>query len=476
MDTSRLQRVSNCHWLLPATGGMRVPAVILADDALIDGMDDKVLQQLENVASLPGIVRAAYALPDAHWGYGFPIGGVAAFDANQGGVICAGGVGFDIACGVRLLVSDIDARDIALGRAAIADLLFQHIPAGMGSTGSLDLDEAELTAMLLGGARWAVERGLGEQEDLLRMEEGGCLADAQPEHVSERARRRQRREMGTLGSGNHYLEVQAVSEIHDQRLAAAYGLAMNRVCVSIHTGSRGLGHQIGTDYMREMVLRVTERGDTLPDIDLAYAPVNSDLGRRYLGAMRAAANCAMANREVITYLARRCFAQRFPHAKLHLLYDVCHNTCRVEMHVVDGVRRELHVHRKGATRSLGPGSAALPESLRPFGQPVLVGGSMGTGSWVLAGMATSETASLSSACHGAGRAMSRHRAARLWRGRQVQDDLAAQGIIVRSPSSRGIAEEAPLAYKDVDAVVTVAEAAGLASRVARLRPMICIKG
>jgi tRNA-splicing ligase RtcB len=455
---------------------MRVPGIIYADEKLVADMDDKVLEQLINVAGLPGIVTAAYAMPDAHWGYGFPIGGVAAFDAAEGGVICAGGVGFDVSCGVRLLISELSASDIEPVKERIAVSLFDTIPAGVGSTGNITLDDAEMTAMLDGGAQWAVARGFGDREDLDRMEERGRLLGARPDCVSDHARKRQRKEMGTLGSGNHYCEVQTVSEIYDAGLAAAFGLELGRVCVSVHTGSRGLGHQIGTEYMREMVLAEASFGIELPDLELACAPIRSDLGSRYIGAMRAAANCAMANREIITHLVRQAFAKIFAHGRLKLLFDVSHNTCKVETHRVHGEMRELHVHRKGATRAFGPGHPELPTDLKEAGQPVLIGGSMGTGSYVLAGAESSEAASFSSACHGAGRAMSRHQALKLWHGREVQDDLARQGILIRSPSSRGVAEEAPGAYKDVGAVVEAAEAAGLAKRVARLRPVVCVKG
>lgn len=476
MDKTRLERAGPCAWRLNREGAMRVPAVIFADEPLIDDMDDKVLEQLTNVAGLPGIVDAAYAMPDAHWGYGFPIGGVAAFDADAGGVICAGGVGFDVSCGVRLLVGELKVRDIEPVKRELANLLFETIPAGVGSTGAIALDDTEMTAMLNGGARWAVESGYGEKEDLERMEESGRLGGARPECVSDDARRRQRREMGTLGSGNHYCEVQAVSEIYGEALARAFGLELDRICVSIHTGSRGLGHQIGTEYMREMVLAAPAFGIQLPDLELACAPIRSDLGQRYLGAMRAAANCAMANREILTHMVRQAFAKMFARGRLKLLFDVSHNTCKTEMHKVGNEPRELHVHRKGATRAFGPGHPDLPPDLRPFGQPVLIGGSMGAGSYVLAGTPKSEAAAFSSACHGAGRAMSRHQALKQWRGRQVQDDLASHGVIVRSLSGRGIAEEAPGAYKDVSAVVEAAEAAGLAKRVARLRPLACVKG
>ena len=330
--------------------------------------------------------------------------------------------------------------------------------------------------MLEGGARWAVEQGYGTAPDLDRTEERGCIAGADPDAVSERAKHRQRREMGTLGSGNHYLEVQRVAEIFEPAIAAAYGLATDELVISIHCGSRGLGHQIGTDYLREMLLAAGEFGITLPDRELACAPIKSELGQRYIGAMRAGMNCALANRQIITHLTRSVFLDLFPQAQLSMLYDVSHNICKVETHVVDGVARKLHVHRKGATRAFGPDNADLDESLRAPGQPVLIGGSMGTGSYVLAGTSQSEQRALSSACHGAGRAMSRSKARTEYDGRQVVDELARRGIVVRSPSLRGVAEEAPLAYKDVNRVVDNAAQAGLARKVARLAPVVCIKG
>ena len=476
MDPSLLKREDRCRWVIPPTGAMRVRGVIYADRDLILGMDDKVRVQLSNVASLPGIVGDAVAMPDAHWGYGFPIGGVAAFDADAGGVICAGGVGFDISCGVRLLVSELSAAHARPRRGELAEALFRGVPAGLGSEGAITLDDIDMTAMLNGGARWAVERGWGRPEDLPRIEEGGAMGGAMPEAVSEQARRRQRREMGTLGSGNHYLEVQEVTEIFDEAVAAGYGLERGRVVVSIHCGSRGLGHQIGTEFMREMLLAAPAFGLHLPDRELACAPIRSELGTRYLGAMRAAVNCALANREIVAHLTRQVFARMFERGRLSLLFDVSHNTCKVESHVVAGERRRLHVHRKGATRALAGGHLDLPEDLRPYGQPVLIGGSMAVGSYVLVGTPEAERAAFASACHGAGRAMSRHEALRRFGGRQIQDHLASEGIVVKSPSTRGIAEEAPDAYKNLDAVVLAAEMAGLARRVARLSPFACVKG
>lgn len=476
MDPNRLTRLDDTSWRLDPSGAMRAPVVIYADLALLCAMDDKVLEQAGNVATLPGIVGPSCAMPDAHWGYGFPIGGVAAFDATQGGVVSAGGVGFDIACGVRTMLTGLHVSQVEPLRAALAERLFAAVPAGMGRHGDLTVEPAGLDAMLEGGAQWAVAQGWGEAFDLERIEENGRMAAADPAQISGRARQRMRRELGTLGSGNHYLEVQVVTEILVPEIAAAYGLQLGAVVVTIHSGSRGLGHQVASEFLLEMAEHGMPEGFRLPDRELACAPIASPLGQRYLGAMRAAINCAFANREILGHRARAVFRELFPEARLTLLFDVSHNTCKEEEHTIDGVLRRLFVHRKGATRALGPGHPALPEGLRQSGQPVLIGGSMGTGSWVLAGLAGGETRAFSSACHGAGRAVSRHAALKRWSGRKVQDELAAQGILVRSPTTRGIAEEAPGAYKDVDAVVRVTEQAGLARRVARLRPMVCIKG
>lgn len=476
MDTGELTRIDDSAWRIEPHGPMRVPGILYASESLLRDMDDKVREQVENVASLPGITDAAYAMPDAHWGYGFPIGGVAAFDASRDGVISAGGVGFDISCGVRCLHTGLRRDDLSGHEATLADDLYSTIPAGVGSTGGIRLDARDMERMLAGGARWAVNEGYGRREDLERIEEGGRMDGARPEAVSDHAKKRQRDEMGTLGSGNHYLEVQQVTAVHDRQAAAEFGLAEGEVVISIHCGSRGLGHQIGTEFLKRMAVEAAGHGIRLPDRELACAPLNSSLGQDYLGAMRAGINCALANRQILTHLARRTFERQFPGADLSLLYDVSHNTCKEEVHAVDGVERRLFVHRKGATRAFGPGHPALPDAFRRTGQPVLVGGTMGTASYVLAGNADAGRGGFASACHGAGRAMSRRQATRQWRGRHVIDELAARGILIRSPSTRGVAEEAPGAYKDVEAVVLATEAAGLARRVACLEPVVCIKG
>jgi len=417
------------------------------------------------------------AMPDAHWGYGFPIGGVAAFDPEQGGVVSAGGVGFDISCGVRALYTGLTRKDVEPVKEKLAHELSRQIPAGVGSTGRIRLDDDEFDRMLTGGAHWAVDRGWGHAADLEHCEDGGRIEDALPDAISARARRRQRDEMGTLGSGNHYLELQEVAELYDAHAAGTFGLAAGDLVVSIHCGSRGLGHQVGTEFLREMAASAPDFGLELPDRELACAPIESSLGQRYLGAMRAAMNCALANRQILTDLARGFFGRLLPGTRLRVFYDVSHNICKEELHEADeGTLKKLFVHRKGATRAFGPGHPAVPDVFRAAGQPVLIGGSMGTSSYVLTGTDAGEALAFGSACHGAGRAMSRHQAARRWKGRSIVEQMAGRGIIVKSPSLRGVAEEAPGAYKDVTRVVEVADAAGLARRVARLEPIIVLKG
>jgi tRNA-splicing ligase RtcB (3'-phosphate/5'-hydroxy nucleic acid ligase) len=476
MDLSPLHQMSSWEWRLDPAGVMRVPAVLFGEEGLIAEIDEKVLEQIRNVACLPGIVGAAYTMPDAHWGYGFPIGGVAAFDPDEGGVVSAGGVGFDISCGVRTLLTGLKPDDLAGCKEALADSLFRTIPAGVGSTGKIALDEIEMNRMLEGGARWAVAQGYGRAEDLDRIEEGGCMPGAEPDAVSHRARQRQREEMGTLGSGNHYLEVQEVSAISDDAVAKSFGLARGDVVISIHCGSRGLGHQIGTDFLREMALAAPAHGITLPDLELACAPIRSELGQRYLGAMRAGINCALANRQIITHLTRRVFAHFFPDTALPVLFDVSHNTCKEEEHEISGERRRLFIHRKGATRAFGAGHPDLPPTFAATGQPVFIGGSMGTSSAIMVGPTLRPEHAFASSCHGAGRRLSRHQALKQWHGRALVDELRQRGIIIKSPSMRGVAEEAPGAYKDITAVVEAAHLAGLSRKVATLEPLICIKG
>ncbi len=476
MDVSLLTRKSETEWWIEPHGRMRVPGIIYGTEALVREMDAKVYEQVTNVATLRGIERASYAMPDAHWGYGFPIGGVAAFDADRGGVVSAGGVGFDISCGVRTLYTGLTLEDIEPHKKPLAHELSRAVPAGVGSVGRLHLDDGEMQAMLAEGARWAVHRGYGTDADLERIEEHGCMAGAEPQEVSAQAKRRQRDEMGTLGSGNHYLEVQQVVKILDPQVASLLRLRQHDIVVSIHCGSRGLGHQIGTEFLKRMALAAVEYGIDVPDRELACAPIKSPLGQAYLGAMRAGINCALANRQIITHLVRQAFHRITPKAELSLLYDVSHNTCKLEPHRVDGKEKQLFVHRKGATRAFGPGHPDVPAVFSSIGQPVLIGGTMGTASYILVGTTDSLARSFGSSCHGAGRSMSRHQASRQWRGRELIDELERRGILIRSPSPRGVAEEAPGAYKDVTAVVEAADQAGLSKIVARLEPIICIKG
>ena len=474
MNLRQLLRKSDIEWWIPRACQMRVPGIIFATEDLLHGMDDKVAEQVRNVAALPGIVAASFAMPDAHWGYGFPIGGVGAFDPEAGGVVSAGGVGFDISCGVRTIRTGLPLAEVRPKLELLADALFRQVPCGVGSTSRVRLGPTDLDELMRRGARWAVEHGYGQADDLGFIEEQGSVPGADPDAVSAEAKLRQRDQLGTLGSGNHYLEAQAVAEIHDEEIATAYGLRAGDVVLSVHCGSRGLGHQIGTDYLKTMLGAAKRNGIDLPERELACAPLHSQIGRDYLGAMRAAINCAMANREVITQFAREAFAAVFPSANLTLLYDVSHNTCKEEVHEVDGSPRRLFVHRKGATRAFGPGHPDLPAPYRDAGQPVLIGGSMGTASYVLAGIGGGPA--FASAVHGAGRTLSRHEATRRFEGKALVHDLKSRGIHVRSPSLRGLAEEAPGAYKDIDRVIDAAATAGLARKVAKLVPLACVKG
>ncbi len=476
METKRFKRRSDYEWLVEPFGKMRVPAIIYADEPLINAMDEKVCEQATNVAGLPGIVKASYAMPDAHWGYGFPIGGVAAFDPDEGGVVSAGGVGFDIACGVRTVTTGLTMDDIEPVKKTLAELLARKIPAGLGRTGKLHLNIRQMDEVLAGGARWAVDRGYGTKQDLLRIEENGQVPGADPAQVSDHAKKRQEDEVGTLGSGNHYLEVQVVTDIYDADVAQAFGLEQGQIAVSIHCGSRGLGHQVATEFLKRMATAAAGYGIELPERDLACAPISSPVGRQYLGAMRSAINCALANRQILTHLLRELFGSFLPKAELKLLYDVSHNTCKEESHPVNGRQKRLFVHRKGATRAFGPGDQTLPPELRSVGQPVLIGGTMGTASYILVGTTESMSLAFGSSCHGAGRNMSRTQATKKWHGRDVVRSLEHRGILVRSPSYRGIAEEAPGAYKDVSEVVEAAHRANLSRKVAKLAPLVCIKG
>lgn len=455
---------------------MAVPGIVFASEKLLPHLiEDQALRQVANVATLPGIVEASYAMPDVHWGYGFPIGGVAATEVERGGVVSPGGVGFDISCGVRLLASPLSAAELAPTLPALMDALDTAVPRGLGRGGVWALrDEHDLRAVLRQGARAAVRAGLGTDDDLARSEDYGTLDGADPSRVSERALARGFHQVGSLGSGNHFLEVQAVTDVYDPGSASSFGLFPTQVCVMIHSGSRGLGHQVCSDHVHVMFHAMDRYRISVPDPQLACAPVRSPEGEAYLGAMAAAANYGRANRQALAAAVRQAFARAVGTAGLRLVYDVSHNLAKLEKHQIEGRPRLLCVHRKGATRALPPGHVDLPDDLRRVGQPVLVPGSMGTASYVLVGVVPG--GAFASACHGAGRMLSRHAAVRQVRGAELRRELEASGIAVRASSVRGLAEEAPIAYKDVEEVVLTCERAGLARRVARLRPLGVVKG
>jgi tRNA-splicing ligase RtcB len=474
-----LVQLDDTTWEIPMSGAMRVPGRIFASEALLAGLrDDPCLEQVANVACLPGIVDASIAMPDIHWGYGFPIGGVAAFDPAEGGVISPGGVGFDINCGVRLLsVHGVRTKKVREHRGEIARALAKAVPAGMGRGGSIKLKAHELDEVGRGGARWAVRRKWGLDEDLERIEEGGCAAWADPSFASADARVRGAPQLGTLGSGNHFLEVQTVDEVIDESAARALGLEAGGVTVLIHTGSRGFGHQVCDDFLGRMQEASRRYGIALPDRQLCSAPFDSEEGQAYFGAMGAAMNFAFANRQIITHRVREVLRTAFG-AKIEarVVYDVCHNIAKRERHVVEGVEREVVVHRKGATRAFGPGHPEIPLAHRDLGQPVLVPGDMGRYSFVLLGTKEAEARAFGSCCHGAGRVLSRTKARQRAAGRDIPRELARQGISLQAAGRATVSEEMSEAYKDVADVVDVVVRAGLARPVARLRPIAVVKG
>ncbi len=478
----KIEQVGPYLWRIPpdAKPGMRVPGLVLADAALMEQIRrDASLEQVANAACLPGIVKASLAMPDIHQGYGLPVGGVVATDAERG-VVSPGGVGYDINCGVRLLRTNLTAGEVKQRLPQLVDGLYQAIPAGVGSSGRVKLSLAEARQLVERGARWAAERGYGEPDDLGRIESNGCLAGADPEAVSRQAYERGKGQLGTLGSGNHFVEIQLVDEVFDERAAAVLGLFPDQVTVMIHTGSRGLGHQVCTDYLRRLEGALRKFGIWLPDRQLACAPLDSAEAKEYLGAMRAAANFAFANRQCLSHCVREVFARVFalPPARLGmgLVYDVAHNIAKAEEHEVDGQRRQLIVHRKGATRAFPPGHPELVEAYRAIGQPVLIPGDMGRYSFVLVGTAASMRETFGSTCHGAGRLMSRTAAVKAARGRQISRELEAKGILARATGRNALEEEMPEAYKDVKDVVEVVEKFGISKKVARLRPIGVIKG
>jgi tRNA-splicing ligase RtcB len=464
------------RWTIPQEGAMRAPGVIFASEALLPSLQgDQSLRQVINVATLPGIVGASYAMPDIHWGYGFPIGGVAATDVDQGGVVSPGGVGFDISCGVRLLASEIPANEVRPRIAALMDELYERVPAGAGGGGIWQLgNRAQVEDVLAKGAGAAVAAGFGLPEDLARCEDEGALKVEDFSGVSDRAVERGRGQLGSLGSGNHFLEVQVVERIFDAQVATASGLVEGRVAVMVHSGSRGLGHQVCSDHVEKMLKAMPRYGISVPDPQLACAPARSPEGESYLAAMTAAANFGRANRQVMSAAAREAFATLFPGCHLRLVYDVSHNLAKIEGHVVDGVLRDLCVHRKGATRALPAGHGQLPEEYRGVGQPVLVPGSMGAASYVLVGEPGGEA--FHSTCHGSGRVMSRHQAMKRANGKALLARMASQGVHVAAHSVKALPEEMPEAYKDVEAVVATCEGAGLSRPIARLWPLGVLKG
>ena len=480
-----LQKVSDTVWELPVTykHGMRVPARIIATEKLVREMDEAVYQQISNVATLPGISRYALCMPDGHSGYGFPIGGVAAMDIREGGVISPGGIGFDINCGMRLVITNLTLDDVQPRLKEIVDLLFQRVPAGVGSHGFLKLSHDDFRNVVEEGARWCVERDLGWQEDLELTEENGCISGADARKISQRAIDRGYNQVGTLGSGNHYLEVQVVrpEDVRDKELAAKFGITIpNQVVVMFHCGSRGFGHQVATDYL-QIFLKVMENkyGIKILDRELACAPFESPEGRDYFAAMKCGLNMSFANRQVILHRIREVFSQVFGRNAedlgMRMIYDVAHNTAKLEKHALNGKEKTLLVHRKGATRAFGPGREEIAARYRDIGQPVIIGGSMETGSYLLVGTASGAETFFSTA-HGSGRTMSRTKARKQWHGKQLQRDLEARGIYIRSTSWAGLAEEAGAAYKDIDEVIEATRLAGISKPVMRFTPIGNVKG
>ena len=479
----KTRSVGPFEWEIPVgeMPGMRVPGRVFADPAMLEkALEDRALEQVANVATLPGIVRASYAMPDIHWGYGFPVGGVAATDVDDGGVISPGGVGFDICCGVRLLRSDLTVDDIREHLGALTTALGRQIPRGVGQKGMLRLDRGELAAVMRDGAAWVLSRGMGWESDLERCEDGGRLDGADPAVVSDRAFDRGAPQCGSLGAGNHFLEVQMVEEIYDEGAASSFELSVGAVAVMVHTGSRGVGHQVCTDELKTFDRLMRSAGIEVPDRQLACGSVDSPEATQYLKAMASAANFARANRQALTHGVRAVFADVLDRTAedmgLRVVYDVAHNLAKIERFAVDGRERELCVHRKGATRAFGPSHPELPDRYRETGQPVIVPGSMGTASYVLVGTDSGRDKAFWSTCHGAGRAMSRTQAKRRMGGQQVKTELQAAGVLVNATHPGLLAEEAPYAYKDVAQVVDTCQGAGLSRKVARLRPLAVIKG
>jgi tRNA-splicing ligase RtcB (3'-phosphate/5'-hydroxy nucleic acid ligase) len=475
-----LKELDKNHWLIPRSGNMRVPGIIFSNSQLIKTLlKDQSLVQVANVASLPGIVKQSLAMPDIHWGYGFPIGGVAAFDEEEG-IVSPGGVGYDINCGCRLMTTSLNLDQIKTDVKELISALFKNIPTGAGTEGHVHLSKKDEAMVAEQGAAWAIKQGFGRPDDLDKTEDHGTLHGADPSILSERAVKRGLDQLGTLGSGNHFLEIQVVDHIFDEKTARIFNLHEGQITVFIHSGSRGFGHQICDDFLKEMGREAQINKYQLPDRQLACAPIGSDLGKRYLSAMACAANYAWANRQILMHIAYETFLSALSISprdlRIRLLYDVCHNIAKIETHDIDGRDRSLCVHRKGATRSLPPGHPLLPNVFQITGQPVLIPGDMGTCSYVLAGAQGAMEQSLGSSCHGAGRLLSRSMAIKTAKGRSIYRELEDKGIFVQSRGRETLKEEMPEAYKDVSQVVDVVHETGLATRVARLRPLGAIKG
>jgi len=471
-----LKKINEYTWEIPKSGNMEVPTIIYASARLLDAIKrDLTLHQAKNVACLRGIQRTAYVMPDAHQGYGFPIGGVATFDMDEG-IISPGGVGYDINCGVRLLRTDYSERDIQEKRKELLAEIFRAVPAGVGKGGITRLNRNVLLEVCVKGAEWAIENGYGTKEDLIRTEEYGRMKGADPRYLSHRAIERGIPQLGTLGAGNHFLEIQKVSEIYDQQVAQVFGIdSEGQILVMIHCGSRGLGHQVASDYIRSMENKFGTRG--LPDRELINAPIRSGLGQQYYKSMCAAVNYAFANRQMIAHWVRDVFAKVMGSSEgMNQIYDVCHNVAKFEKHKINEQLKEVCIHRKGATRSFGPGREEIPDVYRSVGQPVIIPGSMGTASYILAGTEEAERLSFGSTAHGAGRVMSRHEARRRFRGERIKEELERKGIELECTSWRGVAEEASQAYKDVDEVVRVSHEVGIGKLVARVVPVGVMKG
>jgi tRNA-splicing ligase RtcB len=482
MLRNELEKIDQYRWRIPKDyrTGMRVDGIIYASEDMLDAiLSDKAIDQVANVATLPGIVKHSLAMPDIHWGYGFPIGGVAATDVDAGGVISPGGVGFDINCGIRLVKTNLFEKDVRPKLKELVYALHAEVPAGVGSKGEIRISAHEERKLLAEGSRWVVEHGYGRSEDLDCTEERGEIKGADPDGVSPRAYERGKSQSGTLGSGNHFLEVQAIDTIYDKELASEFGLAENQVTLMIHSGSRGLGYQVCDEYARDFIHSLSKYGIEVPDRQLACAPVNSPEGKAYLGAMRCAANYAWANRQCLMHLARRVFERVFGMGPkdlgMDLIYDVAHNIAKIEKYDINGKERTLCIHRKGATRAFPPGHPELPSKYKKTGQPVIIPGDMGRNSYLLVGTEGAKE-TFYSTCHGAGRLMSRSAAIRAGRGRSISRELEDRGIIVKSTGRELLAEEMPDAYKDVNQVVAVVHGAGISKRVCRMKPMGVIKG